>query len=183
MKRIQILLICALLAFSLYGCGSSGSASSAVPASSAPPASSTTTSSQTASSVKRLSVDWDKCFAELKPHVMGGDYDYVRDVYIKVDDSKKLITLTAVFGDATKPELAPKYADMVMRQFNTMAQMQDSSIKGGSKDYRGGIYDEYQTQIGIAPVSKQEDTSKWYVFDTVPALAQTHKIELQKPYR
>lgn len=149
---------------------------------------STTTSTASAQSASTASqafkVDWKKCFDDLKPHIVGGDYEYVKDAYIEVDEKSKMITFTAIFDDAAKPSLAPQYADMMLRQFNTTAAMQDSSISGGTKDSRGGLYDVYQAFIGIAPESQQDNKSKWFVYDTIGAKVQTaHEIKLQPAYQ
>lgn len=184
MKRIQILLICALSVFSLYGCGSSGSASSSAPISSAPPASSAAISSQTASNAKQLSVDWSKCEEDTKKSIVSKNYEFAKDFSAQVDEDKELITLTAVLSDATDPQKALDYADTMLRQFNLSANMQDSSIALGSKDSYGGLYDVYQVMIGIAPLSKVDKQSEWFVFDSIGKGVQTkHEIKLQKAYR
>lgn len=141
-------------------------------------------SALSAASVVSFKVDWDKCSAATKAAIMGGSYSYVKDLYFKVDDSNKKITMTAALDDATKPSVALDYADTMLRQFNFYASQQDSSISGGTKTSRGGLYDVYQVQIGIAPSSKTSDSSQWFIFDTVPALSQTsHEIKLQAAYR
>lgn len=47
--------------------------------------------------------------------------------------------------------MALDFADTIIRRFNDNAQVQDGSIKGGDKDYLGGIYDVYDISIGVAP--------------------------------
>lgn len=131
-------------------------------------------------------VDWDKCFQDAKASVKSSNYPYVKDLYIKVDENSKKIIFSAVLDDSTNPQIALDYADTMLRQFNFCASKQDSGIGASTKTSYGGLYDVYQAQIGIAPLSLSgsQDTSKWWVYDTLPALAQTnHEIKLQKFYR
>lgn len=118
--------------------------------------------------VAEVDVDWETVVEETKAELTNPEYfDYVKDLYIKVDESKKQITFTAALGDSTSNDIALDFADTLLRRFNSNAQLQDNSIKGGSKDYLGGIYDEYSISIGIAPLSKTDDTKSWYVYDMI----------------
>lgn len=128
-------------------------------------------------------VDWDKCLDDLKESVLNQEFfPYANDVYVAVDEEKKQITFSAVVGDATDPSVALDYADTIVRQYNLMANMQDSNIALGSKDYYGGLYDKYDILVGIAPQSKVDDSDQWFVYDA--SIAGAHKeFKLQKQYR
>lgn len=128
-------------------------------------------------------VDWDQCLDDLKESVLNQEFfPFAKDVYVTVDEDKKKITFSAVVGDSTDPEVALDYADTIVRQYNLMANMQDNNIKLGSKDYYGGLYDEYDILVGIAPQSKTDDTEQWFVFDA--SIAGAHqKFKLQKAYK
>lgn len=127
-------------------------------------------------------VDWDKCLDDLKESVLNQEFfPYAKDVYVAVDEEKKQITFSAVVGDATDPSVALDYADTIVRQYNLMANMQDSNIVLGSKDYYGGLYDKYDILVGIAPQSKVDDSDQWFVYDA--SIAGAHKkFKLQKEY-
>lgn len=115
-----------------------------------------------------LKIDWDSVIEETKEELTNPEYfDYVKDLYIKVDESEKKITFTAALDDATNDDIALDFADTLLRRFNATAQLQDNSIKGGSNDYLGGIYDEYSVSIGIAPLSKTDDKKSWYIYDSI----------------
>lgn len=131
----------------------------------------------------KLNIDWDECISETKKSITNIEfYPFVKDVLIQVNEEEKQITISVVVGDATKPSVALEYADTVIRQLNLFANMQDSSIQLGSKDYYGGIYDQYSLSIGIAPFSKVDNHKEWFIFDAVAKKAHT-KIKLQKKYR
>ncbi|BDR67200.1 hypothetical protein K144312032_14280 [Clostridium tetani] len=123
-------------------------------------------------------VDWEKCIEDTKKELTNKEYfDYVKDVYIKVED--KRITFTAALADATNDKVALDFADTMLRRFNANAQLQDSSIKGGEKNYLGGLYDTYNISIGIAPLSKTNSQKDWYVFDAISKGVQ-REPKLQK---
>lgn len=131
----------------------------------------------------KLNIDWDECISETKKSITNIEfYPFVKDVLIQVNEEEKRITISVVVGDATKPSVALEYADTVIRQLNLFANMQDSSIQLGSKDYYGGIYDQYSLLIGITPFSKVDNHEEWFIFDAVAKKAHT-KIKLQKKYR
>lgn len=127
-----------------------------------------------------FNVDWDKCLEDLKESVLDQEFfPFAKDIYVVVDEEKEQITFSVVVGDATDPEVALDYADTVIRRYNLMANMQDSSIALGGKDYYGGLYDQYDVLIGVAPQSKTNDTDEWFVFDAVISGAH-NEIKLQK---
>lgn len=128
-------------------------------------------------------VDWESCIADLKEELTNPEiFFYVKDLGVFINEEEKKITFTASLGDATDPIVALDFADTFIRRLNAISMLQDSSIAGGSKDYYGGLYDTYSILIGIAPMSKTDDDSQWFVYDAVAKGAHT-KIKLQKKYR
>lgn len=123
-------------------------------------------------------VDWEKCIGDTKNEFSNLDqYSYVDDMYIEVSNNK--ITFTAAISDSTDKEVALKFADSLIRRFNANAQLQDSSIKSSGKDYLGGLYDVYDIYIGVAPLSKINDSTEWYIHDVIGK--KVHKeLKLQK---
>ncbi len=125
-------------------------------------------------------IDWEKCIADTKAELTNPEYfSYVKDVYIKVDEKEKRITFTSAIDDACSKDIALEFADTIIRRFNSQAQLQDSSIKSGSKDYLGSLYDTYNISIGIAPLSKTKSQKDWYVFDAIAKGVQ-REPKLQK---
>ncbi|MBZ9608631.1 hypothetical protein G9F73_012510 [Clostridium estertheticum] len=126
----------------------------------------------------KFNVDWEKCIEDTKTELTNPKYfDYVKNIYIKVEDER--ITFTAALADSTNNDVALDFSDTILRRFNANAQMQDGSVKGGSKEYLGGIYDIYDISIGIAPLSKVEIQKEWYVFDAIAKTVQ-REPKLQK---
>ncbi len=112
------------------------------------------------------------------------NYPYAKDVHIEVDDTKKEIVFMAILADSTDPEDALDYADLMIRQLNMWARMQDESITSSTKNSYGGLYDVYSISIGIAPLSQVENQSKWFVYDYIKRGVHTkHTIKLEKAYR
>ena len=115
-----------------------------------------------------INVDWSLVIDETKKEVTNPEYfSFVKDVFIDVNEDKKQITFTAALDDSTSDEVALDFADTLLRRFNSVAQMYDNSIKSGSKDYLGGVYDEYSLSIGVAPLSKTNETKSWYIHDAI----------------
>ena len=135
-------------------------------------------------STKSYKVDWAKCSQQTKNEFVGNkSYSYVKDLQVSEKDG--MLIFSIVVDDATKPSLAPKLAETVLRRYNSNAQLQDSSVAGGSKTSRGGLYDTYQVNIAVAPNSKVDgDKSEWFVNDTIGSGVQMqHEIKLQKAYQ
>lgn len=111
-------------------------------------------------------IDWEKCITDTKAEFTNsGQYSYLKDIYIEVSDDE--ITFTAALSDSTDSDVALDLADGIIRRFNANAQLQDSSIKSSGKDYLGGLYDNYSIAIGIAPLSKTNNSSEWYIHDVI----------------
>lgn len=180
MKKFLPIILSALLFTVFYGCSSEQPVSSKVGASASQASAVQEVSTESAD----YNVDWDKCLDDAKQSITGSSYPYVKDLTVQVDESKKLMTFTAVFDDSTDPQKALEYADTMLRQYNTFASQQDSTISIGSKESYGGLYDSYKVMIGIAPYSQIDNQSKWFVYDSIGKGVQTkHTIELEKPYR
>lgn len=138
-------------------------------------------SSENATSI--YNVNWDTCIEDTKTSISNPDfYDYLKDLYIEVDEAEKRITFSAVLSDSTSADVALEYADTMVRQFNLFAQMQDSSIKSSSKDYYGGVYDSFSAIVGVAPLSKVDNSDEWYVYDAI-AKGGKNKLKLNKAYQ
>ncbi|MCB2308821.1 hypothetical protein LGL08_20575 [Clostridium estertheticum] len=174
-KKLISVFLCAIISLSFAGCGFTDGVKDGV--GKAKKENSESENKKNVVAVKKdiekvkFNVDWEKCIEDTKTELTNPKYfDYVKDIYIKVEDER--ITFTAALADSANNDVALDFSDTILRRFNANAQMQDSSIKGGSKDYLGGIYDVYDITIGIAPLSKTKDQNKWYVYDAIAKSVQ-----------
>lgn len=197
MKKVISLALATLLCAAVFvGCGSgentaksssksTSSSSSSRSTSSTEPSTSTNEVTSTVA-LPTFNVDWDTCIAHTKEYslMVPENYPYVKDVHIEVNDDKKEIIFMAILSDSTDPEDALDYADLMIRQLNMWARMQDESIASSTKDSYGGLYDVYSIRIGIAPLSQSQNQSKWFVSDYInKGLHTKHTIKLEKAYR
>lgn len=124
-----------------------------------------------------INIDWDKAIADTKNDILQQE-KMVKDVYIAIDKDKKSIEIDLACNNAINQEAAAEAADTAVRRLSGNAQMQDSSIKGGGKDYWGGIWDTYELKIGVAKVMDTEKRDKWLIDDVVqPGVQGKHKFK------
>ena len=124
-----------------------------------------------------ISIDWDRAIADTKNDIIQQE-TLVKDVYINVDQSKKSIEIALACNNAIKQEAAAEAADTAVRRLSANAQMQDSTIKSGGKDYWGGIWDVYELRIAVARTMDIEKRSKWLIDDVVqPKVQGYHKFK------
>ena len=143
------------------------------------PTTTTVTTTATTTVTENVSIDFSKINDQIKSE-LPQYYDYLKDVSVELRDDT--IYIMAVLNDSTDPALALDMADTLVRQVNMYANMQDSSIKtAGANDY-GGLYDRYPALIGIAPLSKTNDSSQWFVNDAL-ASSNIRKISLTDAYK
>ena len=61
--------------------------------------------------------------------------------------------------------------------------MQDKNIELGTKDYYGGLYDEYGIMIGVAPKNQVNNKDKWFVYQYITKGMHTKQApKLQKAH-
>lgn len=127
-----------------------------------------------------ISIDIEKCINDLKDGLpLEPDYTFVKDYYIGADGYN--LTISIVVDDSTDPYAALDFADTVVRQLNLYANMQDSSIALGSKDYYGDLYKYYTALVGVAPFSQTKNQDAWFVYDAISD-GRT-MLELNKQYQ
>ncbi|MCW6094748.1 hypothetical protein LAV60_16360 [Clostridium sporogenes] len=176
-KNLVIIFLCTIISLSLVGCGFTEGVKKG--AEDASKKDNDKIATEAKKDVKdKFNVEWTKCIEDTKKELTNKEhFSYVKDVYIKVEGNK--ITFTAALADATNDKVALEFADTMLRRFNANAQLQDSSIKSGSKDYLGGLYDTYDISVGIAPFSKTKNQKDWYISDTISKGVQ-REPKLQK---
>lgn len=125
-----------------------------------------TSKNENAEQSEIFDIDINKCIDDLKAGLpLEPDYTFVKDYAILADG--KNLTISIVVDDSTDPEKALDFADTVVRQLNLYANMQDSNVELGNKDFYGGLYTEYTALVGVAPYSKMNNTDEWFVYDAI----------------
>lgn len=113
-------------------------------------------------------IDFEKVIYETKEELMNPEFfSHVKDIHIDVNKEENKITFTAVLADSTAEDVAVDFADTIIRRFSGNVQMQNSSIKGPGHEYLGEVFDYYNIMIGVAPLSKTDNSNEWYVFDAI----------------
>ena len=114
----------------------------------------------------KFNIDINQCIDDLKANLpLEPDYTFVND-YVIIADGKNL-TISIIVDDSTDPEMALDFADTVVRQLNLYANMQDSNIELGNKDFYGSLYTEYTALVGVAPASKINNQDEWLIYDAI----------------
>lgn len=105
------------------------------------------------------------------------NYPMAKDAAIYLADDKLLLVL--VVDDLTDDQTALDYADSFIRLFSLYANVTDDTIKPAGADYYGSLYDVYDLEIAVAPLSQSDNQDNWYIHDFVSAGMHTKQpIEL-----
>ena len=124
-----------------------------------------------------FNVDWNKCTDETKQSFIGNNlYDYVKDIYIEVNEENNKITFTSELYEGATSDQALQFANDLVYKFNMCAQSQDETIE--NTDNYGKIYEKYSFLIGIATESQVNNSNEWYIYDSISF--NKGKIKLQK---
>ena len=173
MKKFVLSILILIVFLLTSGCGSSN-----VPEkNSAAPVAKTSAATE-----KGIDEKWALVDKEFKAEMYS--YPYVVDASALRDESKKELTFSAILQPATKPANVLDFADTMLRRYATLAQTYlGKDYKSGSKDYYGGLFDDYNAMIIIAPQGATEPKD-CFVFDHITRKMHTQqKIELTKKYR
>lgn len=129
-----------------------------------------------------LSLDFDAIVDQTLQSITDPQYfPLVKDVSITKDENT--IYFYAVVSDLMNPSDALSYADTMVRQLNMFANFSNQEIAMSDTDYYGGLYDYYNIMIGVSPLSKVNDSDKWFVHDYVGARLHTKQpIELEDAF-
>ena len=76
-------------------------------------------------------------------------YDYVKDIYISIDESNNDVNITVQVPSATDKDTAKIAGEDVARYLAAMAGNANSYFKQPSSGYLGGIYDRYDLLIYV----------------------------------
>lgn len=99
----------------------------------------------------------------------------IQDMAITYNQSTNTIMIAIVVSDSTYSAVAEALAYVTLQVLNEEAQYYNNSIKSSDPNdystgqygrYRGGLYDECNVMIGVAPLSRADD---YYVFQYIPA--------------
>ena len=161
---------------------SSSASSSSSSASSSAPAKPAEAPAKPTASKDQLNAIFEKA----KPDIMQVTKDLmVKDVAIEFDEQHNNIIVSAVVGDALKPELTTDLADRMVRRIASIANQENSDFKvPGGREYWGGIWDVYGCDMRISALSKSGNQDDWYIWEIVqPGVQGNHQWKLQKKYR
>ncbi len=107
------------------------------------------------------------------------NYPMAKDAAVYLADDK--LRLVLVVDDLTNNQTALDYADSFIRLFSLYANIADDTIKPAVADYYGSLYDVYDLEIAVAPLSQSDNRDDWYIHDFVSAGMHTKQpIELQQ---
>ncbi len=130
------------------------------------------------------SIDWNKIIEDIKAQLTNPEsFSYVKNIDISVTDNEneQKISFAVAVDDQTAPEVVLDFADTIIRRFSATAGIYYHGIKSPTKYYYGGLYDRYDIAIGIAPYSKIDDPSQWFISDSVEKGLHTNsKLKLQQ---
>lgn len=122
-------------------------------------------------------VDWSKAITQTKSDILAQE-KLVADVDIQVDNSNKTIIISLVCNNAINQNAMVEAVDTAVRRLSANAQMQNSSIQSGGKDYWGGIWDVYTLDMRVSKNMYVDDPSKWSIRDVVqPGVQGNHKFK------
>lgn len=160
------LIIAAVMAALLVGCGGSSGTTQAAKEPTATPT----------EAPKQIEIDIDKCFEQMQAANVLDSYDIFRDYYITLSDSN-VINITIVAEEAADPNRVLEYTHTLIKDLNWYAQQQDSSIESASSDSYGGLYSRYNALVGVATPSTTGDSDKWLIYDAITT--PTQFVDLQ----
>ncbi|WP_455650945.1 hypothetical protein [Phascolarctobacterium faecium] len=181
MKKEMLKILVVATSLMLAGC----SGDSKAPEKTGPaPTSKATAPAVTEKKEKTTAEKWALIDKEFKAEMGIKDfYPFVVDAIAQRDEDKKEITFTAVLQPKTKPADALDFADTMIRRYADLARTYlGKDYKSGSKDYYGGLFDDYNAMIIIAP-DGAKDPDDCFVFDHIMQGMHTKQpIELTKKY-
>lgn len=127
------------------------------------------------------SINFDELNEVLNSNITDSEFfDYVLDIYVNMEG--KNLRLNAVVKDLTPLDTVVDFADTLVRQVNLLAQIQDSTISSANTESFGGLYDQYNTFVCIAPESQIDNESNWFILESMTS-SRVKTFQLQKPYR
>ena len=117
-----------------------------------------------------FNVDWLRCIyktiASIEKYEAFGYY--IGNVNVIVDENASTIEFYATLSDTANEQNALEFADALIRQFNIVAALQDSSIMVGNKSSYGGLYSVFNIKICVSAQKNQNEPDKWFINDLIP---------------
>lgn len=115
-----------------------------------------------------LNIDFEPYIASVKEQLTNPEFfAYVKDMDIRIDEETKTVAFTAIVYDDTNVDTAVDFADTMIRRLNLEVAGSNSNVAYSTNDYYGGLYDEYNIMVGVAPVSKVDNSKDWLVFQSI----------------
>lgn len=131
---------------------------------------------------EKVSVNIEELSSSLKEEFTDNEFHaYIRDVGV-YESSDGSISIFAAVDDSTDPEVALDLADTLLRRTAALAQTQNNELSSPGHEYYGGLYDNYNAIIGVAPFSHTNDEEEWYVVDAITN-GRFKELSLNKKYK
>ena len=107
-----------------------------------------------------------------------GNIPNLRNMSIEYTPSDNTIMIAIIVSDSTDGVIAKALADLTLKMLNEEAQYYNKSIKRADSSnystnsygrYHGGLYDECNVIIGVAPASHAGNPDYYYILQSIPA--------------
>ena len=107
-----------------------------------------------------------------------GNIPNLRNMDMEYNQSSNTITIAIIVSDSTDGAIAQALADLTLIILNEEAQYFNKSIKSADPSnystnsygrYHGGLYDECNVIIAVAPISHAGNSDYYYVSQRIPA--------------
>ena len=114
-----------------------------------------------------VTIDFDKCYQQMREEGATELYDFVQDFYVGLQEDGKTINISIIVDEATDPQKALEYTHMLIKELNYYAAEQDKTLEAASSASYGGLYDKYHALVGVATPSTTDDVDKYLIYDAV----------------
>lgn len=121
--------------------------------------------------VENVEIDWDQVKDDASDIFTDtNEYEYAKDFMLYLEPESKELQLLWIVDPEMPGELVDTYAEDLLKEFNDVVAMQDSSIEESSETSYGGLWDTYSVSLGIIPEGISGDnTDEWFLDAYIPA--------------
>ena len=114
-----------------------------------------------------VTIDFDKCYQQMREEGATELYDFVQDFYVGLQEDGKTINISIIVDEATDPQKALEYTHMLIKELNYYAAEQDKTLEAASSASYGGLYDKYHALVGVATPSTTDDVDEYLIYDAI----------------
>lgn len=110
-----------------------------------------------------VTIDFDKCYQQMKDEGATELYEFVQDFYVGLQDDGKTIDISVIVDEDADPQKVLEYTHMLIKELNYYAAEQDKSLSAASSDSYGGLYKKYHALVGVAT----SETQTFLIYDAI----------------